>query len=427
MIEGLWWLPSLIVFGTAGLAVFAGARVASARRRRVGAGTADAIQALEQQAGAALVRTDDRVHSAEQEVDFAAAEFGDAEAKDFALAIASGREQLREAFRLHQQLADAVPDSDSQRRRWTQRILELCAAVNRSIDEHTGQLDDRRARERNAPNRVEEIREGITGTELRLAEADTTLERLTSQFARATFAGVTDAPSRARDALAHARAALAQAELRLAGRQPAVGDLDTASGHLIDARHALDSVSRTAARLDAAGAELGSAISRAREAVDEARRHRDTAELPEAVSEISAGIDIVMAALDRATEPSQPADPLARLDALREAESRLDAALSDARSRQQRVDAAREALRGALFSARSHLDVASAFIADHRGRVGPDARTRLVEAERQLALAEAADDPVEALDIARRVSRLAQDADALARFDAGPRTAPYRR
>ena len=131
---------------------------------------------------------------------------------------------------------------------------------------------------------------------------------------------------------------------------------------------------------------------------------------------------MVTTAIAHASDRSHLPDPLARLDAVREAESRLDAALSSARSRQQRLDSAREALRGALFSARSHLEVASAFIGDHPGRVGPDARTRLAEAERQLALAQAANDPVEALDIARRVSRLAQDADALARYDAGPST-----
>jgi chromosome segregation ATPase len=426
MTDGLWWLPSLIVFGTAGIAVVVAVRVTAAKRRRLGADTQDTLAALEQKAGVALVRTDDLVHSAEDEVAFASAQFGDAAAKDFARTVASAREQLSEAFHLHQQLADEIPDSESQRRRWNQRIVELCTEITRSIGEHTDGLAARRAIERNAPDRLGELREGISSTEARLPEIESTLDRLASRYAPATFASVTDAPTRARDALAQANAALAQAELRVSAQETSAEHLDDSSQHLLTARHALDGVVRTAAGLDAASAELATAIERIQRAVEDARRRRDTADLPEAVTEISAGIDIVTAALTRASDRTTLPDPLARVDTLREAESRLDAALSSARSRQQRIDSAREALRGALFSAQSHLDVASTFITANRSHVGPDARTRLAEAERQLALATAADDPVDALDIARRVSRLAQDADALARYDAGPRTAPYK-
>ncbi|WP_411720329.1 hypothetical protein [Mycetocola sp.] len=426
MTDGLWWLPSLIVFGTAGLAVVVAVRVTAAKRR-LGAGTQDTLAALEQKAGVALVRTDDLVHSAEEEVAFAAAQFGDAAATDFARTVASAREQLREAFQLHQQLADEIPDSESQRRRWNQRIVELCTEISRSIGEHTDSLDARRTLERNAPERLGELRRAIAATEGRLPEIESTLERLASLYAPATIASVTDAPTRARDALAQAQAALAQAELRVSAQETSAEHLDDASQHLLTARHALDGATRTAAGLDSASAELAAAIDRIRGSVADARQRRDSAEVPEAVAEISAGIDIASAALTRASDRSSVPDPLARLDTLREAEARLDAALSSARSRQQRIDSAREALRGALFSARSHLDVASTFISENRSRVGPDARTRLAEAERQLALAEAADDPVDALDIARRVSRLAQDADALARYDAGPRTAPDKR
>ncbi len=426
MTDGLWWLPSLIVFGTVGIGVVAGLRVAASRRRTLRAGARDTLAALEQQAGIALVRADDRVHSAEEEVDFAVAQFGEAAAKEFADAVTSAREKLREAFRLHQQLADAVPDSESQRQRWNRQIVDLCTQVTEGIALHTTGLDRRRAIERDAPDHVEDLDRRISMTGTRLVEAESILERLTAAYAPATIATVTDAPSRARKALSQAREAVERATARVAAREAAADALDSASSHLTQARQALDSVTTTAARLDSARTELAAAIEHGRAAVEEARRLRDEAEVPEAAAEIASGLDIMTAAIARAAASSALPDPLGRLDELREAESRLDAALSSARSRQQRIDSAREALRGALFSARSHLDVASAFIAGNRGRVGPDARTRLAEAERQLALAEAADDPVEALDTARRVSRLAQDADALARYDAGPRTAPIR-
>ncbi|MBG6237532.1 chromosome segregation ATPase [Mycetocola sp. CAN_C7] len=426
MTDGLWWLPSLIVFGSVGVGIVVIARVAAGRRRRLGSGVTNDLAALEQEAGVALVRADDLVHAAEDEVDFARAEFGDAAAREFSAAMATARDQLREAFQLHQQLADAIPDSDSQRRRWARRIAELCGSVTSTVLEQTGRFDDRRAVERNAPDRLSELRQGIAASEDRLTEAEATIDRLTGQVALSAVAPVTDAPSRARAALSRAHTALQQAETRVSAREVAADVLDDAAQSLLAARHALDDVTRTATALDAASRELDAAIQRGRAALDEARRRRDTAELPEAAADISAGIDILTDALARGSDRNELPDPLARLDIVRDAETRLDAALSSARTRQQRIDSAREALRGALFSARSHLEVASTFIAGNRGRVGPDARTRLAEAERQLALAEAADDPVDALDTARRVSRLAQDAEALARYDVGPTTAPYR-
>jgi chromosome segregation ATPase len=427
MTDGLWWVPSLIVFGTAGFAVAVTMRLAAARRRRLGSARQDALAALQQQAGVILVRTDDLVHSAEDEVAFAAAQFGDAVAKDFAGTLASAREQLREAFRLHQQLGDVSPDSESQRRRWSERVLELCADIDRRIGEHTEGLNARRALDRNAPDRLGELREAMTAIEARLPEIESALELLASRYAPSTFAPVRDAPARARAALAQAEAALEQAELRVSARETSSKHLDDVSQHVLTARQALDGVTRTAARLDSASAELAASIARVRSSVEDAWVRRDATDIPEAVAEISTGIAVAAGALTRAGDRSTPPDPLARLDLLREAEFHLDTALSSARSRKQRIDSAREALRGALFSARSHLDVASTFITENRSRVGPDARTRLAEAERQLTLAEAADDPVDALDIARRVSRLAQDADALARFDTGPRTAPHKR
>lgn len=422
MTDGLWWLPSLIVFGTAGLGVFVAVRAAAARRRRLGVSAAETLAALEQQAGVVLVRTDDLVRSAEEEVDFAAAQFGDAAASDLAHTVASARDRLREAFRLHQQLADSVADSDDQRKRWARRIVELCIGVQSDIDSHTSSLEDRRAIERAAPDRLGELRDGITSAQAGLQEAEATLARLSAQYAPSTVAAVTDTPARARDALSKAAAAVDRASDRVSAKAAAAEALDDAADQLLFARNALDGVTRTAGALDDANSELAASIERSRASVEEARRRRDELDAPEAAAEISAAIDVVTTAIAHASDRSHLPDPLARLDAVREAESRLDAALSSARSRQQRLDSAREALRGALFSARSHLEVASAFIGDHPGRVGPDARTRLAEAERQLALAQAANDPVEALDIARRVSRLAQDADALARYDAGRST-----
>ncbi|MCP2032916.1 chromosome segregation ATPase [Okibacterium sp. HSC-33S16] len=427
MLNGLWWLPSLIVFGTAAVAVILGVRAMRSRQRTQGIDPVSTRAALEQSAGVELVRADDLLRNAQDEVEFARAQFGDRAAADLAAAVTAGQEQLREAFQLHQQLHDAVPDSDAQRRRWSQRIVELCGGVSESVRTQMAHLDGRRAIERSAPEHLAELDQNISDLSGRVADAEATLDRLSETYAPATYARVETAPAAAAQALDTARAELATARARVAASEPASAELDAARTQVQAARHALDSVTRTAAGLDAASAELATVVAQTRRAVSDASAQRDAAALPASADEISRALDVVTATIALVTDRRQLPDPLARLDELREAVSRLDAALASARSAEQRIENAREALRGALFSARSHLEVAKGFIEDNRGRVGADARTRLAEAERQLALADAADDPVEALDTARRVSRLAQDADALARYDAGPRTAPLKR
>ena len=427
MLNGLWWLPSLIVFGTAALAVVLGLRAVRSRQRKQGIDPVSTRAALEQSAGVELVRADDLLRAAEDEVEFARAQFGDRAAADLASTVDDAREQLREAFQLHQQLHDAFADSDAQRRRWSQRIVELCRAITESVSTQTAQLDGRRAVERSAPDQLAELEQGVVATRARIVDADATLDRLSETYAPGTYARVESAPTVATEALASADSTLATARERIAATESAAEVLEAATKHLQKARLALDSVSRTASGLDSASAELATVVAQTRRAVSDATAQRDAAPLPESADEISRALDVVTSTIALVTDRRQLPDPLARLDELRDSVSRLDAALAVARSQQQRIDNAREALRGALFSARSHLDVARGFIEDNRGRVGADARTRLAEAERQLALADAADDPVEALDTARRVSRLAQDADALARYDAGPRTAPIKR
>jgi len=96
----------------------------------------------------------------------------------------------------------------------------------------------------------------------------------------------------------------------------------------------------------------------------------------------------------------------------------LDVMRSEARNRQLRLENARTALAGALLTARGQVSLTRDFIDGNRRRVQAAARTRLSEAERQLALAEAEADPVIALDNARRAMTHATDADALARYDA---------
>ena len=97
------------------------------------------------------------------------------------------------------------------------------------------------------------------------------------------------------------------------------------------------------------------------------------------------------------------------VDRIARLRDRLDLALGDARTAQQRLRGARTALPGTLAAARGAIARAEASVA--HARAGAPARLRLLSAQRELAEARQAADPVEALDAARRAMRDAEDAE----------------
>jgi hypothetical protein len=126
-------------------------------------------------------------------------------------------------------------------------------------------------------------------------------------------------------------------------------------------------------------------------------------------------------------DAGDPRDPLTSLRRLEEAERALDEGLARARDAAVRDQRARALLDQALLSARSAMTAAADFIATRRGAVGPDARTRLAEAQRHVeqALAVARHDPAAALHEAQQADALAQHALALAQSDVEQWSSPY--
>ncbi|WP_167132821.1 hypothetical protein [Paramicrobacterium chengjingii] len=431
--SSLWWVPSLVVFGTTALIVVGIVVAVRARRRtaiasgRIADPRPESIEQLEVRAGQALVHADEAVRRGTEEHAFAAAQFGAAATSAFTAALENARGRLSEAFELRQRLSDVTPDTDADRRSWSARILEACTELEAALEQQTTTFVDKRSQERNAPDRLAALRTVRAQINERIPDAEARLARLTKLYAAQAFADQRDAVSTARAQLAVAADEIKRADAAASTADPAVPSLKKAESACNAAASALDSLARAEERLAAADAELRSTIAEAERGLTEAAELRDASGIPEAAERIAAAMVELRAVLDTVTSAAGPQAPLHTIDTVRSAQATLDDALASARSAQRRIDNAREALSGALFSAHSHLDSTREFISANRGRVGADARTRLAEAERQLALADAAADPVEAVDIARRTARLAQDAGDLARYDAGPRTAPLMR
>ncbi|WP_167043946.1 hypothetical protein [Salinibacterium sp. ZJ454] len=413
----------ITALGTVGVLAVAGtvtAVIVIARRSRfkaprpsvAGAPERESIRSLELDAGSALVRVDDLIHDAEDELGFALAQFGERETRDFAQAIGEAKRDVREAFALKQRLDDAVPDTDRQQRDWNRRILVLCAAAEAALGEHERDFEARRRRESSAPADLERVRDRITATRARLEALGAGPDAVPDAGAVPDVAGPRFA--QVERLLAEADDTANRAEGLLGGREPVSPLIWQAERNATAADRALDAIQRAEQDARRATAELGTFIARARDNLSEAKLERDRNPDPDQRDSVNAAIAEVedeLAAVDHN-------EARASIDRLHRAVDRLDTALAGARSAERRLAQARDALDGALHQAVSRIAAATDFIAAHRGRVGPDARTRLAEAERQLDLARAEADPVAALDAARRASTRAIDADALARYDA---------
>jgi len=387
-------------------------------RRRSGAqpSSASGLGALRTRANILLVRADEAVTAGEDELGFAVAQFGETRTSQFAASMADARAKLAEAFRLQQALDDSVPESAQKKREWTLQITALCEAAIATVAGQDRDFSRLRGAEADSPARIADLRARIAAERADLAATAGTRERLLASYDPALL-GADDPVAAATAALDAAAESVDDAEARIApsGVNTVGGLLEDAEGSLRRAAGVQQAQRQLGARLDAAASALDSLVDSTERDLAEARLQRDAA--PDA----DTGAAIIRAVAD--VEKTRSAvgasrDPVAGLDALTTAVAALDTALASARNQTQRLEHARSALVGTLVSARSQIAALKSLVADGGRGVGAEARTRLAEAERQLMLAEAETDPVEALDVARRAVTHARDGEALAHYDA---------
>jgi hypothetical protein len=390
-------------------------------RRRSGAqpSSASGLPALRTRANILLVRADEAVTGGEDELGFAVAQFGETRTARFAAAMTDARAKLAEAFRLQQALDDAVPESAQKKREWTLQIAALCEAAIAAVAGQDRDFSRLRGVEADSPARIADLEARVATARDRLTTAAATLDRLRAGYDPALL-GADDPLAVATTALDDAAETIADARGRVtpSGVNTVSGLLEDAEGSLRRATAALDGIDRLSARLDAAASALDALVVSSGRDLDEARAERDTAPDADSGAAIIRAISDVETARSSVVAGDARRNPVAGLDALSAAVATLDTALASARNQAQRLEHARTALAGTLVSAHSQIDGLKSLVASGGRSVGAEARTRLAEAERQLMLAEAEADPVEALDAARRAVTHARDGDALAHYDA---------
>jgi hypothetical protein len=376
--------------------------------------------ALIQRANAMLIATDERIRDAQQEVDFAEAQYGPEEVESLRGAVSAAQGELGTAFTIRQRLDDDEPEDEATRESMLREIVDRTTRAQATLDAETDRIRQLRDLERDAPATLVELPGRIELVEDRLPAARERLAHLT-RYARPAWQSVEGNVEEADKGLDGARTAVTIASAAMSRDDR--GDVAIAT------REALEGVTGAASLLDA--------IDRLAETIAEAERRipselaeadRDLQEARGALTDAGVVDDVLTTrvregerALDEAHRASRadPADPLETLRLVTEAHRQADALLVAARDAVTAWARLEAAAQSSVRTAAAEVDRASDFIASRRRGVGETARTRLAEAQRHLEMASAvvATEPSQAVELGRRAERLAQEAYRLAASD----------
>jgi len=379
---------------------------------------------LNYRASAALLDLDERSRAAGTNLDIARSYYGEEAVPGFDRDLATSRDELARAFTIRQELDDEIPEDDPTQRRMLAELLKLTGAASDRLKAQAAALDELREKERTAPQVIEDLVRRMGELEQRLPVQEQKLASLQQRYASAAATSVAENVREARVRLDAARQAVDLArqdqESGQAGRS--VGRLRGAEDAVGQSATLLDSIDRLGSDLAAAEQRLPAVRAETEKDLAEARsliQSGDRSGLQPQIARAEAGLTAADAALHPAG--GAPGDPLTALRHLEEGDLALEQALSVARDAQTRARRAAELLDQALLTARSTTAAAADFISTRRGAVGPEARTRLAEAQRHLDAAEgmARQDPAAALAEARDADRLALYALEVAQQDVG--------
>ncbi|TQK27996.1 TPM domain-containing protein [Arthrobacter sp. SLBN-53] len=383
------------------------------------------LETLDELSRSIVVEVDNAVRTSDNELTLAVEEFGEQRTAPFSAAVSAARTALTQAFNARQILDDTVPETPAQRRDLLTRVIVAAARADRELDtqrEAFGQLRDLVI---NAPARLDVLTQQMVDLTTRIAPAEQALAELSRQFAPTALHSVADNVDTAKQRLAfadqnitNARALVAKPAGQQAGLVDSVRAAESALGQ---ARTMLDAIDSAAGDISRAIATLPEEIADVQAGIAAADGQLSRGGVDEA-AELKAARDAAAQAVATAQE-SGNTDPLGAFSALTQADADLDRLLALIAEERQAQERLRRSYEQALAAAQSRVRGVSDFIDTRRGSVGPEARTRLAEAVRQLQAAQdkAADNSTESLPTAiahaNSATSLAMQAQQLANTD----------
>ncbi len=379
------------------------------------------LDALDDLSRKIVVEVDNAVRTSERELTLAVEEFGEHDTAAFTRAVAGAKSTLAQALNVRQILDDAVPETPQQRRDLLTRVVVAAAKADAELEAQREAFARLRDLVINAPSRLDALTQQLVELTARRAPAEQTLAALKSQFAETALASVADNIDEAGQRLDFAeqnidtaRALVARPADRQGGLVDAIHSAEAALGQ---ARTLLDAVDSAATDINRAVAGLPAAIADAQQGINQAGTQLARGNIAVA-TELSAARDAAVQAVAHA-QSAGSADPLGAFTRLTQADADLDRLLVDVEQERENTARLTRAFDQALFTAQSRVRAVSDYIDTRRGVVGPEARTRLAEAVRQLQAAQdkRATNLNEAIAHANGAAMLAGQAQALANSD----------
>jgi hypothetical protein len=433
--------PLLIGLGVLLIAVlilYVAVRYRRRRRRAAELAAAKRVDATDPDALAALslgalddlsrwkvVDVDNAVRTSANELALTVEEFGEQRTEPFSRAVDNAKAALAQAFTVRQQLDDAIPETPAQRRDLLTEVIVSAARADRELESQRGAFEEMRDLVVNAPSRLDALTRQFVDLTARVGPAEQRMTELHNEFDSAALASVATNVSTAKDRLAFADQNLTRAR-DLAAR-PVSGE----QSGLVDAVHAaesslgqacslLNAVDGAANDIRHAVATLPSLIADIQAGIEHAGAALQSAQPTKAphLRDLAAARDAAVAALDTA-HASGSADPLGSFTGLTKTDADLNRLLATVAEEQATAERLNRTLDQTLFTAQSRVHAVSEYIDNRRGSVGPEARTRLAEASRQLDAAQdnRSGDVGDAITYANKAAALAAQAQSLAEND----------
>src|SRR5690606_25616115 len=151
-------------------------RAAETGARGTAAAPAKSIEELSREANSLLLETDEDLRQNEQELGFAEAQFGSAEAEPFLRVLAEARTSLREAFSIRQLLDDAEPETPPEQRQMLGEIIERCERAQAVMAEQREHFQELRNLQRDAPKLLKQLPHQVLDAERQVEKAERQLE-----------------------------------------------------------------------------------------------------------------------------------------------------------------------------------------------------------------------------------------------------------
>ena len=348
-----------------------------------------------------LSEAEEQVRAAEEDWNFARAQFGSAAAEEYGRRLEAAKEAIARGFDTLKQI-EQTPDSHSKRR--------LATSITEDLDKNLPPLQDarkefdaQREKRSSLPTQLTDARERLVEELADLERSKEELSSIAGLYTESMLASLQDNPQRAAQLLESARAALETADAHLeSDATRAASALDTAQRALTMANAQTDAIFSAKTDLDGFRERLTASIGSVSSTLSDAKQLDSSDAFSPLLDEAEAAITRGQRAL------VSDEDPLGALENLRDVELRLEAVLAPLMTQEEARHKAKETAQRHIRDADAALTWARKYLKDHEGSALLDVNKLMHEAEQAMTEAREVldEDPLRASAAASRATTL---------------------